>query len=75
MIAELRHREGSLRRETGRKARHHGHTGEVETAWCTSGDVVVIHREVAVAIGIRARRSYVRRIENIGINEGELSIY
>jgi len=75
VIAKLRHREGPLGGKTGGKARHHRHIREVEATWRASGDGVVIHREVAIAIGIRARRSYMRRIQNVGIDEGELCIY
>ncbi len=59
---------GEVRWEAG----HHWHVGEIEATRSAGGYVVVVHREVSVAVSIRSGRSNVRWIEDVGIDQGEL---
>lgn len=59
-------------RKAGREGGDHGHVCKVESPWSACGHAMVIHREMPVAIRIRARRSNVRGVENISIDQSEL---
>lgn len=61
-----------LWRETGRKVVHHWHIGKIEPSGSPGSEVVVVHWEVAVAIGIGARRGDVGRIKDVCIDKVEL---
>ena len=64
--------EAGGRDEAGCEAIHGGHVGEVETAWGTALQVVVVGREVAVAVGVGARGGDVSGIEDVAVDEVEL---
>lgn len=74
MVAEIleRIRKRVLRGETWGEVVHHGHVGEVEAAWGAGIEVVVVHWEMAVAIGVGARGSNVRGIKDVCIDKIEL---
>lgn len=59
-------------REAGIEAVHHRVVLETKAAGSAGGDVVIIHWEVAVAIGIGAGWSYMGRVKDVGIDEDEL---
>ena len=61
-------RQGRRRREARRESGQHWHVGEIEATGGTSSNVMIVHRKVAVAIGIGAGRRDMRRVENIGVN-------
>lgn len=46
--------ESGLRGEVGGEVVHHRHVGEVEAARCAGVDVMVVHREMAVTVGVGA---------------------
>lgn len=77
MISESSRKGGESwwRRKAWRKGCHHGHWRKVETPWCSSGSTMVIHRKMAVAVCIRARRRYMWGIEDVGIDEDKLKIF
>ena len=74
MVAELGEwGEGRLIRKASREAGHQLHILlQVETTWGTGSHVVVIHREMAIAVGIRTGWGDMRWIEDVGVNEGKL---
>ena len=58
--------------EAGCEAIHGGHVGEVEATRSAALHVVVVGREVAVAVGVGSRGSNVSRIKDVGVDEVEL---
>lgn len=74
MVAELGERgEGRLIGKAGGEASHQLHILlQVETTWGTGSHVVIVHREVTIAVGIGTRWSDMRWVEDIGVNQGEL---
>lgn len=66
-------RQGGLWGEAGCEVIHHRHVCEVEATRSTGVEVVVIHGEMPVAVGVGAGRSNVRGVEDVGIDESELS--
>ena len=72
MVAELREwGKGRLIRESSRKAGHHLHILlQVETTWSTGSQIMVIHREMTITVGIGTGWSDVRWVKHVGINEG-----
>ena len=55
-----------------RKIGHHRHIGEIEAARGTCCGVVVVGREMAIAIGVGARGSDMCWIEDVGVHKVEL---
>lgn len=51
-----------------------GHGGEVEAAWGAGRAVVVVGREVAVAVGVGAGGGDVGGVEHVGVDEVELGV-
>lgn len=73
VIAEIGEGRETIRGWKPWEVRHHWHVGEIETTRCPSRGVVIVRREVAVTIGIRPRGSDMCWVEDVGIDEGELS--
>ena len=74
MVAELGEwGEGRLIRKASGEAGHQLHILlQVETTRGTGSHIVVIHREMTIAVGIGAGWSDMRWVEDVGINKGEL---
>ena len=74
MVAELGERgEGGLIRKASGEAGHQLHILlQVETTWGTGRHVVIVHREMTIAVGIGTRWSDMRWVEDVGVNKGEL---
>ena len=74
MVAELGEwGEGRLIRKASGKAGHQLHILlQVETTRGTGSHVVVIHREMTIAVGIGTGWSDMRWVEDVGVNESEL---
>jgi len=73
MIAEVGEGRETIRGRKTWEVRHHWHVGEVETPRRSSRGVVIIRRKVAVAVGIRPRGSDMCWVEDVCVDEGELS--
>ncbi len=73
MIAEVGEGREAIRGWKAWEVRHHWHVGEVKTPRRPSRGVVIVRGKVAVAVGIRSRGSDMCWVEDVCIDEGELS--
>jgi len=64
--------ESSRGNEAWGEAVHHGHARKIEASRSTGWHVVIIDRKMSVAVGIRARRGNVSRIEDVGVDKVQL---